>query len=63
MPPLNAGRALLPTALTPLPPGAIRPAGWLWRQLRAQADGLSGHLADFWPDVANSAWIGGAAEG
>ena len=41
----------------------IRPRGWLYRQLRLQADGLSGHLDQFWPDVANSAWIGGDAEG
>jgi len=56
-------RPLLPTALRPLPLGAIRPAGWLARQLRIQADGLSGHLDELWPDVADSAWIGGAAEG
>jgi hypothetical protein len=49
--------------LTPLPLGSIRPAGWLARQLRIQADGLSGHLDEFWPDVAKSQWFGGAAEG
>ena len=48
---------------TPLPLGAIRPAGWLARQLRIQADGLSGHLDEFWPDVAKSKWFGGDAEG
>lgn len=47
----------------PLPIGAIRPAGWLARQLRIQADGLTGHLDLFWPDVAQSQWFGGAAEG
>ena len=47
----------------PLPPGAIRPSGWLLRQLRIQADGLTGHLDEFWPDVANSQWFGGEAEG
>jgi hypothetical protein len=50
-------------AFRPLPPGAIRPAGWLTRQLRLQADGLSGHLDEFWPDVGQSQWFGGAAEG
>lgn len=54
---------LLPPALRPLPLGAIRPAGWLRRQLAIQAAGLSGHLDQIWPDVADSAWIGGAAEG
>ncbi len=50
-------------AFRPLPLGAIRPAGWLERQLRLQADGLTGHLDEFWPDVAKSKWFGGEAEG
>ena len=50
-------------AFRPLPLGAIRPRGWLQRQLRLQADGLSGHLDEFWPDVAQSQWFGGSAEG
>lgn len=50
-------------ALRPLPLGSIRPAGWLQRQLRLQADGLTGHLDEFWPDVAHSQWFGGTAEG
>ncbi|HEU5102139.1 MAG TPA: beta-L-arabinofuranosidase domain-containing protein [Roseiflexaceae bacterium] len=54
---------LRPQALAPLPLGQIRPAGWLREQLRIQADGLSGHLDEFWPDIANSRWIGGDAEG
>ena len=49
-------------ALRPLPLGAIQPRGWLRRQLRIQADGLSGHLDEFWPDVKSSQWFGGAAE-
>jgi len=31
--------------------------------LQIQRDGLSGHLDEFWPDVAASGWIGGDAEG
>jgi hypothetical protein len=50
-------------AFRPLPLDAIRPAGWLERQLRIQADGLSGHLDEFWPDVGQSQWFGGTAEG
>lgn len=45
--------------MEPLPLGAVRPAGWLEQQLRIQADGLSGHLDEFWPDVQNSQWFGG----
>jgi hypothetical protein len=50
-------------AFRPLPLGSISPEGWLGRQLRIQADGLSGHLDEFWPDVAQSQWFGGPAEG
>jgi hypothetical protein len=46
-----------------LPLGAIKPEGWLKRQLQIQRDGLTGHLDEFWPDVARSGWIGGDAEG
>lgn len=47
----------------PLPLGSITPDGWLRNQLRIQADGLSGHLDEFWPDVGQSQWFGGKAEG
>jgi len=57
------GSALAEPAFRPLPLGAIRPSGWLARQLRIQADGLSGHLDEFWPDVGESQWFGGGAEG
>jgi hypothetical protein len=46
-----------------LPLGAIKPTGWLKAQLTLQAEGLGGHLDEFWPDIKNSAWIGGRAEG
>ncbi len=54
---------LTPCAFNPLPLGSIHPDGWLTRQLRLQADGLSGHLDEFWPDIQNSGWIGGDKEG
>ena len=47
----------------PLPLGTVKPAGWLKNQLHIQADGLSGHLDEFWPDIKDSAWFGGSAEG
>jgi len=50
-------------AFRPLPLGSVTPTGWLRRQLRLQADGLTGHLDEFWPDVAQSQWFGGKAEG
>ena len=41
----------------------IKPEGWLLRQLSIQAKGLSGHLDQFWPDIKDSQWVGGQAEG
>lgn len=54
---------LHPTALKPLPLTHIQPAGWLQAHLELQANGLSGHLDEFWPDIQKSAWFGGDAEG
>lgn len=58
-----ATEGLMPLALRPLPLGSVRAQGWLQDQLRIQADGLGGHLDEFWPDIKDSGWFGGAAEG
>ena len=41
----------------------VKPSGWLKKQLQIQADGLNGNLDKVWPDVRDSAWIGGSCEG
>ncbi|HEX9185836.1 MAG TPA: hypothetical protein VGB87_02105, partial [Vicinamibacteria bacterium] len=61
--PADPAGGLTEPEFRPLPLGAIRPTGWLERQLRIQAEGLTGHLDTFWPDVAESQWFGGRAEG
>jgi uncharacterized protein len=71
--PSTAGRAqqtpLFPQAplqqqpFAPLPTGSIKASGWLLRQLQIQADGLGGHLDEFWPIVGtDSGWTGGKGE-
>ncbi|TCM90733.1 DUF1680 family protein [Paenibacillus sp. BK033] len=46
-----------------LPLGSIQAEGWLYNQLRIQADGLTGHLEEHWPDVGpDNGWIGGSGE-
>jgi len=55
---------LAPNSYYPLPLTSVRARGWIERQLRIQAAGLSGHLDEFWPDVGpNSGWLGGTGEG
>ena len=41
----------------------LKPEGWLRRQLEIQAEGLSGNLHKIWPDIRDSAWVGGKCEG
>lgn len=41
----------------------IKPQGWLRRQLEIEAEGLAGNLDKIWPDIKESAWIGGKREG
>lgn len=54
---------LPPVAFHPLPLTAIKPRGWLHRQLQIQAEGLTGHIDEFWKDLsAESAWLGGDGE-
>ncbi len=61
--PAAAAGGLAAPAFGMLPLGQILPAGWLRRQLRLQADGMGGHLDEFWPDVGpNSGWLGGTGE-
>ena len=41
----------------------LKPSGWLKDQLRIQAEGLAGHLDEFWPDIKDSKWFGSNADG
>lgn len=62
--PAVKNRAPLPeSAFYVLPLTAVKPRGWLRRQLEIQAAGLSGHLDEFWPSVGpDSGWLGGTGE-
>ena len=61
--PVMYGTGLEQPSFLLLPLGAIRPTGWLRRQLEVQAQGLSGHLDETWPDVGpDSGWLGGKGE-
>ncbi|HBE40404.1 MAG TPA: hypothetical protein DDW27_04235 [Bacteroidales bacterium] len=53
---------LVKNAYIKLPLGSVKPDGWLKDQLTAQAEGLTGNIDDFWPDLVNSSWRGGTGE-
>jgi len=58
----NNPEPLYTNAYIKLPLGAVKPGGWLKSQLVAQAEGLTGNLDEFWPDLVNSSWKGGDGE-
>lgn len=45
-----------------MPLGTIRPKGWLHQQASLQADALTSHLPLFWPEIANTSWLGGPSD-
>lgn len=61
-----ANRApLVPSPLVRLPMGAVRPQGWLKRQLQLQADGFHGRLTEIsrFLKKENNAWLSRTGEG
>ncbi|MDP6546761.1 MAG: glycoside hydrolase family 127 protein [Phycisphaerae bacterium] len=50
--PLQAG------AFAMLPLGSVKPGGWLKRELQIQADGITGHLDEFYHLLTNNGWLG-----
>jgi hypothetical protein len=53
---------VLPLVFEPLPLGSIKPLGWMKDQLHLMADGLPGHLFDFYRLVKDAPWMGGNQE-
>jgi len=56
---------LTPSSFMKLPIGAIKPAGWLRKQLELQADGFSGHLTEIsgFLKKKDNAWLSPEGEG
>ena len=50
-------------AMDRLPPGSVRPQGWLLRQMELQRDGLTGRAEELYDDIGNSDWLTGAHRG
>ena len=51
------GAAVRPCAMARLPPGNVRPQGWLLKQMEMQRDGLTGHAEELYEDIGKSDWI------
>src|SRR5678815_4173735 len=56
---------LTPSPAVKLPVGAVRPTGWLKKQLQLQADGFHGHLTEIsdFLKKENNAWLSKEGEG
>jgi hypothetical protein len=56
---------LSPLHFIPLPPGSIRPEGWIRKYLELQRDGLTGQLGNIsaWLDKHDNAWFSGNGTG
>lgn len=56
---------LVPSPAAKLPVGAVRPTGWLKKQLQLQANGFHGHLTEIsdFLKKENNAWLSKAGEG
>src|SRR5580698_9772626 len=59
-----ASRHFVLPRYTEIPPGAIRPAGWLRDQLETMRDGTTGHLDEvYWKLKNDNGWLGGKGDG
>ena len=50
-------------AMERLPPGSVRPEGWLREQMELQRKGLTGHAEKLYVDIGESDWLTGGKRG
>jgi hypothetical protein len=49
---------LLPGEFAMLSLGSVKPGGWLKRELQIQADGITGHMDEFYHLLTTNGWLG-----
>jgi len=49
---------LLPGKFAMMPLGSVKPRGWLKRELEIMADGITGHLDEFYHLFTDNGWLG-----
>ena len=57
------GADILPGAMERLPPGSVRPTGWLLKQMEMQRTGLTGRAEELYVDIGKSDWLTGGKRG
>ena len=57
------GADILPGAMERLPPGSVRPGGWLLKQMEMQRTGLTGRAEELYLDIGKSDWLTGGKRG
>lgn len=62
---VNNWLPLTPNPYIELPPGSVKPEGWLMDQLVKQKNGLTGHLDEIYQKVVGprNGWLGGDGDG
>jgi len=51
-------KPLLAGKFATLPLGSVKPRGWLKRELQIQADGITGHMDEFYHLLTKNGWLG-----
>ncbi|MDP6543162.1 MAG: glycoside hydrolase family 127 protein [Phycisphaerae bacterium] len=51
-------KPLLAGEFAMLPLGSVKPGGWLKRELQIQADGITGHMDEFYHLLTQNGWLG-----
>lgn len=55
-------KTLLPLKFQPFPLGSVKPLGWQLEQIKLMAEGMPGHMHEFYRMITDAPWFGGHTE-